>query len=512
MAVTKIRGNTQIIAGTITNAEINSAAAIATSKLADGAEFLKRDGSVLLTGDLNANNNKIIGLASPVADTDAATKAYADSIASGLDVKASVRVATTGDIVLSGEQTIDAIAVVSGDRVLVKNQVTASQNGIYVVAIGAWTRSLDADTSAEVTSGMFTFVEQGTVNISSGWILTTPNPITLDTTALTFTQFSGAGQVVAGNGLTKTGNTLDVGAGDGIQADADSVTVKLDGLTLTKSVLGLKVSTNAIDETHLTATVAGNGLGGGNGTPLSVNAGEGIEVSTDTVAVKIDGTTLARSGVGLKVADSGITAVQLNTLVAGNGLTGGGGVALAVGAGDGIDVAVDSVTVKLDGTTIAKSSVGIKVNTAGITANEIAADAVTAEKINLDVAGDGLAQEVTGALKVNVGDGIELLADAVTVKLDGTSLSKSASGLKADASIVQYVANYVTREIPAGLIDGINAVFTLANTPVVGTEMIFLNGILQDVGVGNDYTIVGATITFASAPVVGDKIRVTYLK
>ena len=142
--------------------------------------------------------------------TTAFVQAAVSASAAGLDVKESVRVATTANITLSGTQTIDGVAVVAGNRVLVKNQSTASGNGIYMVAAGAWSRATDFDTSAEATSGAFTFVEEGTTNGGSGWVLSTANPITLGTTALTFTQFSGAGAFVWGDGLTNDGNTIHV--------------------------------------------------------------------------------------------------------------------------------------------------------------------------------------------------------------------------------------------------------------------------------------------------------------
>ena len=165
------------------------------------------------TASVAMNNQLITGLADPVSDQDAVNKRYADALVTGLDVKDSVRVATTANITLSGTQTIDGITLVAGDRVLVKDQSTASQNGIYDVAAGAWSRSDDADNTpgGEVTSGMFTFVEEGSANADAGFILQTTGTITLDTTALTFVQFSGAGQIVAGAGLSKTGNQLDVG-------------------------------------------------------------------------------------------------------------------------------------------------------------------------------------------------------------------------------------------------------------------------------------------------------------
>lgn len=145
------------------------------------------------TASVSMGNQLLTSLATPVAGTDAATKAYADSVASGLDLKASVRVATTANITLSGTQTIDGIAVIANDRVLVKNQSTGANNGIYLCAAGAWSRATDADTSAEVTTGMFVFVESGTAHGGQGWVLTTPPTITLGSTALTFTQFSDNG-------------------------------------------------------------------------------------------------------------------------------------------------------------------------------------------------------------------------------------------------------------------------------------------------------------------------------
>lgn len=185
------------------------------------------------TADVSFGGFKITNLATPTADTDAATKAYVDAARSGLDVKQSVRVATTANITLSGTQTIDGVAVIAGDRVLVKDQSTASANGIYVVAAGAWSRSTDADTDAEVTAGLFTFVEEGTANADSGWILSSNQPITVGTTSLTFVQFSAAGQITAGAGLTKTGNTIDVASTGG-----GSLTIGADSINLTSGIIG----------------------------------------------------------------------------------------------------------------------------------------------------------------------------------------------------------------------------------------------------------------------------------
>jgi hypothetical protein len=179
------------------------------------------------TADVSLNSRKITNLATPTADTDAATKAYADSLAQGLDVKQSVRVATTTNIAnLNSITTVDGVTLATGNRVLVKNQTTESANGIYTWATNALTRATDADTSAKVTPGLFVFVEEGTTNADTGWVLSTNAPITLGTTALVFTQFSGAGAITAGNGLTQTGTTINVvGTAGRISVAADSVDI-----------------------------------------------------------------------------------------------------------------------------------------------------------------------------------------------------------------------------------------------------------------------------------------------
>lgn len=240
--------NPAVAAGAITDAKISATANIALSKLATDplaranhtgtqpastiSDFdtqvrtSRLDQMSAPTSDLSINGHKLTSVADPAAPQDAATKAYVDATRQGLDVKGSVRVATTGNVALTGTQTIDGVDLVVGDRVLVKNQTTTSANGIYVVATGAWTRADDADSGADVTPGMYAFVEEGTVNGDSGWVLTTDAPITLGTTGLTFTQFTGTGQITPGAGMTKSGNVLDVnGTTDRITVTADAVDI-----------------------------------------------------------------------------------------------------------------------------------------------------------------------------------------------------------------------------------------------------------------------------------------------
>jgi hypothetical protein len=149
----------------------------------------------------------------PTSALHAATKQYVDSVVAGLDVKKSCKAATTGNITLSGIQTIDGVALSVGDRVLVKNQTTASQNGIYVVQNGAWVRGGSSDSNNELTPGAFTFIEQGTVNGDTGWILSTDGTITVGTTPITWTQFSSAGVITVDTTLNKSGNTIGLKSG-----------------------------------------------------------------------------------------------------------------------------------------------------------------------------------------------------------------------------------------------------------------------------------------------------------
>jgi phage-related tail fiber protein len=199
-------------------------------------------------GDYDMGGFTLTNLGTPGSSAEAATKGYVDTAVSaakqGLDVKDSVLYAsTTGEnvsISTTTAITLDGASrtLTTGQtvRVLLKNQTTGSQNGIYdynnTGGEYSLTRSADANTSAKVTSGMFTFVETGTANADSGWVLTTDGTITLDTTDLAFTQFTGAGQITAGAGMTKTGNTLNV-----ITASTARIVVNADSIDLAQPTI-----------------------------------------------------------------------------------------------------------------------------------------------------------------------------------------------------------------------------------------------------------------------------------
>jgi hypothetical protein len=215
------------------------------------------------TASVALGSQKITGLAEPTLAQDAATKNYVDTVAQGLDAKVSVRAATTaagGNITLSGTQTIDGVSVVANDRVLVKNQTTTTENGIWVASAGAWTRATDADSWAELIAA-FTFVEEGTVNADTGWVSTTNAGGTLGSTAIGFAQFSAAGAYTAGTGMTATGNTFNViGTADRITANADSIDIASTYVGQTTITTLGTVATGTWNATAIGVTKGGIGL------------------------------------------------------------------------------------------------------------------------------------------------------------------------------------------------------------------------------------------------------------
>lgn len=181
----------------------------------------------MLTG-IDNSSQKIINLADGTAASDAATFGQLQAALKGIVWKSEVKAATTANLTLSGAQTIDGVSLVAGDRVLVKDQTTASANGIYVVATGAWSRATDLDEGAEFTNGVAVTVEQGTANGDKAFVMSTDGAITVGTTAINFVLLGGSGaSYLAGNGLTLAGSTFSVTpkSGGGVVVDGTGVSI-----------------------------------------------------------------------------------------------------------------------------------------------------------------------------------------------------------------------------------------------------------------------------------------------
>jgi hypothetical protein len=225
-----------------------------------------------LTADLNANNNKITGLAAPTEANDAATKAYVDAVSEGLHVHASVKAATTGNVNLgSGIAAVDGVTINNGDRVLVRAQTNAAQNGIYVSNGTTLSRAADYDSVAEIKTGDFVFVDQGTTYANSGFVQT-EIVATVGTDNIAWTQFSGAGTFLAGDGLTLDGNEFNV------VGTADRITVAADAIDIASTYAGQSsivtlgtVTTGVWNGTDI--AIADGGTGASNAADARTNLG-----------------------------------------------------------------------------------------------------------------------------------------------------------------------------------------------------------------------------------------------
>jgi len=512
--LTTLNGS-QIRGRVLDSSHLKEDAALTNGQLLNGINYFYADGSRPMSGNLNmktgATSYRITNLANPIDDLDGVNKAYVDSVAQGLDPKESCRIATSANVALSGTQTIDGVSLNIDDRVLVKAQTDATENGIYLVKAGAWVRALDF-VDGSVTSGAFTFIEEGDLLHDTGWVLSTAGTIIVGTTELTFTQFSAAGVLTAGNGITITNNLISVQAYLGILVDSNGVSLKqtVDGGLDTnvngafiklQSLKGLATTTSGL------GVVAGNGIefnGTTGGVQVKPQANKGLSVTTEGVAVVLEASK------GLAVDSNGISVVlaqDYGIKVDASGLyldirTNGGltvdSTGLGVLAGYGTEVNSLGVNVK----PVVNGS--ISSTASGVSVICDPARGVVSTSLGLAVlleTAKGLSQSSSG-LAVVAANGIQISASGVGVKLD------TNSGLYVDSNGLGI--NFVRNEIVTGTIDGVNDTFTLASLPVPGSVNLFYNGQLLDPNVGNDYSLSGQTITTYFAPVPGDKLRAEY--
>ena len=274
------------------------------------------------TGSVGLNGQTITGLGAPVNATDAATKSFVESTAQGLDVKDSCVAATTGNITIStalnSGDSLDGVTLANGNRVLVKDQSTPSENGIYIVGSSP-SRADDLAAGADA-AGMFTFIEQGTVNADNGFVCTSnKGSAVVGTNSLTYAQFSGAGSVTAGDGLDKSGNTIsvDLKANGGLVIESTELAVDLAASSITGTLPVTKL-------TSLTSTVTElNVLDGITSTTAELNLMDGGTSATSTTLAAADRFVCNDAGTMKQVALSDLVTFLENETASSFNIDGG---------------------------------------------------------------------------------------------------------------------------------------------------------------------------------------------
>ena len=291
LTIVESNGDVTITPNLATSASAGFLSASDFTKLGDATADATAGKLVIRDGN---GNTKV---ATPTDSAHVATKGYVDAARQGLDVKQSVRAATTAAINLASDlnngDVLDGVTLVTGDRILVKNQVSASENGIYVAtASGAASRSSDANgtvDTGELKPGTFTFVEEGTVNSDKGFVVSTNGTITVGSTGITWAQFSGAGSFEAGDGLSQSGNTINVNVTanrTAITADAIDISANYVGQS-SITTLGT-VTTGIWNSTDIAVA------DGGTGASTAADARTNLGIKTSATAATTSVSTLSR--------------------------------------------------------------------------------------------------------------------------------------------------------------------------------------------------------------------------
>ncbi len=495
---------------------------ITTAKIADdGVTAAKIN---LGGGDYAFTNGATLSWAgTPTATDDVTNKAYVDAVASGLDLKESVMVASTGaNLTLSGTQTIDGVAVTAGKRVLVKDQTDLSKNGIYVCAANAWSRASDFATGDD-EAGAFMFVEQGTINGDNGFVCTNnAGGAVVGTNDLVFTQFSGAGQITAGDGLSKTGNTLAVRVDDAsIEISNDVLNVKASGITnamLAGSIGQDKLAGSIPNAKLANSSVSFGGislaLGASDATP-AFDLSDATAYPTSSLVGTITNAQLAGS-----IADSKLSTISTAGKVALSAIDIDGGTDIGAALVDADLIIVDDGA----GGTNRKATMErvSQHGYAGISGN------VTINSEGVSAIGSGaVANAMLANSSVTVSDGTSTTAVALggTITFTGTEFGEASGTISLAADAVKFSNLKVRPGAQGAGGDGSTAAFVLGNriTDRAWDDrvLVFRNGQLQQKvssfanNDSSEYTVTdngsATTVTFGAAPLANEVIFISYL-
>ncbi|MCG3175460.1 MAG: hypothetical protein MOGMAGMI_00389 [Candidatus Omnitrophica bacterium] len=304
---------------------------------ANDADVIKKDGTVTFTAVQSMGGFKLTNLATPTADTDAATKEYVDAVAEGLKPKQAVRAATVAAGTLASDfedgDVIDGVTLATGDRILIKNQAAPTQNGIYLVqATGAPVRAEDFDSLSPIDeiNGAYVAVQEGTDNAGKLFIQV-GSVTTIGTDPIQFTFFNSISGLTGGDGITVSGSNISVDHdGEGLQFVANQLALELDGSTLTKAAAGLKIAdagvgttqlaNDSVDKDKINADVAGLGLGQNVDGSLEVNVDDStIEINTDALRIKDGAITNAKVDAAAAIELSKLAALTSDRVAITNG-------------------------------------------------------------------------------------------------------------------------------------------------------------------------------------------------
>jgi hypothetical protein len=440
-------GASQLASNAVTSAKIASSA-ITSAKLASGvinatsliADSIITAAKMDLSGTFDFSSGTLQA-GTPSNASDVANKSYVDGIVGGgVYWKEPAKAASTANVTISnpGTDSFDGVTLVSGDRLLLKNQTSQAENGVYDFngSSSALTRSSDAN-SADELNGLAIFVKEGTANADQGFVQTS-EIATLGSDNVVFVQFTGLGQITAGDGLEKSGNTLSVSVGNGISTSAGDIVVAAGaGLDFNAGDLDVQVDDSSIEINAGALRVKADGI---TSAMIGTNQVTGNEISAGGVgtanladssvstaklgASAVTEAKLASLSVSeAKIQNNAITASKIASAVAGDGLAGGAGSALSVNVDDAsIEINADSLRVKDLGISSAKIA-----NSAISTAKILDAN-VTGVKLAAAVAGNGLQKDGSNNLEVATGNGLDFNAGDLEVQL-GQGLGFAPDGV-----------------------------------------------------------------------------------